>query len=93
MAGIVIGETQPLGRHAVEIGGLDDLLTVTTQVSVTEVIGHDVDDVRLSLFLSRTNTDAETEKKEEPGEIGFLSGGTDGRGSFCHGGWSQWPNQ
>jgi len=46
-AGIMLREAHPLGRHPVDVWGLNVLLAVAAYVSVAEVVGHDENDVRL----------------------------------------------
>ena len=45
--GIVTGELHPLGRHAIEVGGFDDLLSVTPEITVAEIVSKDVNDIGL----------------------------------------------
>ncbi len=42
---IRLGEAKSLGGHAVQIRGLDLLLTVTPEIAVAEIIGEDKNDV------------------------------------------------
>ena len=62
MTGIVVGEAQTLLRHAVKARGLDYLLPIATQVSVAEIVTHDVDQIGLGFGK------AELAQKEEVGQ-------------------------
>ena len=46
--GVMLGEAHTFRRHLVEMRRLDLLLTVAAELRVAEVIGHDIDDVRLA---------------------------------------------
>lgn len=67
--GIVTGEFHPLGRHAIEVGGFDDLLSVTPEITVAEIVSEDVNDIGL-LGWGREG------KKEEDGEKASHGGAT-----------------
>jgi hypothetical protein len=43
----VAGKLHPLLRHAVEVGSLDDFLSVATEIPVAEIVSENVNDVRL----------------------------------------------
>ena len=45
-AGIVLGKAHALCRHAVDIGCRKPLLPITPKVSIAEIIGQDINDVR-----------------------------------------------
>jgi hypothetical protein len=44
-AGIELDEAKAFIRHTIEVRGLDDLLPVTAEFAITEIIGHDPDQV------------------------------------------------
>ena len=46
-SGVVTGEANSLGSHLIEIGSLNDFLPVTTEVSVSEIVCENVNDVGL----------------------------------------------
>lgn len=41
----MIGKPHPLRRHLVEVGSLQHFLAVTSKVSISQIIGENVDDV------------------------------------------------
>ena len=45
VTGVVIGEPHSLGRHAVEVWGLHHFLPVASEIPVSEIVSHDVDEV------------------------------------------------
>jgi hypothetical protein len=49
----MVGKSHAPGRHAVHVGRFYLLLTVTAQVTVAQVIRHDVDDVRGTASVRR----------------------------------------
>ena len=68
MPGVVIGELQSLRRHPVEVRRFHDLLAVTTEVPVSEVIGHDVDDIRRTIAGTKAGRPGEGKCKENQGK-------------------------
>ena len=58
MPRIMIGELHPLSRHPVDVRRLDNFLSETSQVSITEIVGHDINDVRLFGCFRRNKTQA-----------------------------------
>ena len=46
-ARVEVREAQPLARHAVEVRRPDHLLSVTPELAVAEIVGHDPDQIRL----------------------------------------------
>lgn len=64
MPGIMVGEAQPFFGHAVEAWGLDYFLPIATQVSVAQIVAHDVDQVGFRIGLGQ----AELSPKEEHGQ-------------------------
>jgi len=59
----VIGETEPLLGEAIDAGSLELLLSVAAEITDTEVVGENVDDVRLESFgYEKTG---ESEEQEE----------------------------
>lgn len=49
---MVVGESGTLSVELIEMGSFDEGMSVTGEVSVALVIGHDVDDIRLLGGLS-----------------------------------------
>lgn len=45
--GIVAGEFYPLGRHTIEVGSLDDFLSIAPEITVSEIVSEDVNDIGL----------------------------------------------
>ena len=45
---IVIGEAEAFLRHTIQSRRLDLLLSIASQVAVTKVVGHDVNNVRFA---------------------------------------------
>ena len=63
-ARIGVREPHALGRHTVEMGGLDEVLPVRSKVSVPKIVSHDPDDVgrllgfgRIGIALGTTHSD------------------------------------
>jgi hypothetical protein len=44
-----VGETQTLFGHAVDMGSGDDILPVTSEFGIAEIVRHDPDQVRAPL--------------------------------------------
>jgi hypothetical protein len=42
-----LGESEALTRQRIDVRGLNQLLSVATEFSVTEIVGQDIDNVRL----------------------------------------------
>src|SRR3546814_7215502 len=53
-AGIMLGKAHPFNSHTVQIWCIDLLLPVTTQLTVPQVIGINVDDFRMIFRLYRS---------------------------------------
>ncbi len=49
-AGVRLSEADAFGGHAIKVGRLDPFLTITAEIAVAEVIGHDENDVRRTLL-------------------------------------------
>ena len=45
VAGVELGEADPLGGELIEVGRFDLLLAITPQLAIPEIVGHEVDDV------------------------------------------------
>jgi len=52
-ASIMIGKAYSFRCQLVDVGCLDDFLSVATQVAVAKIIGEDVDDVGFTFVLLR----------------------------------------
>ena len=65
-AGVELSEPHPFPGHPVQSGSLDQLLSVAAQVSVTEVVGQDEDQVGKSPRRYRTGKEKKTESDQEP---------------------------
>ena len=67
IAGVMLGEAQPLRRHLVEARRANFLLPVAAELGVTEIVGHDEDDVRLARFarVKRSRERACGDEREE----------------------------
>lgn len=51
--GVDLREFRPLGSHPIQVRRTNLCLAVAAQMAVSEIIGHDKDDVRLALFGGR----------------------------------------
>jgi hypothetical protein len=47
IAGVDLGEADAIGGEAVDVGGLDALLSVAAEVAVTEIVGEDENNIGL----------------------------------------------
>jgi hypothetical protein len=59
----MIGEAEPLLGHSIEIWSLKLFLTITSKISVSQIVSHDIDNIRLS-----TMRGAQEKKKQQAGE-------------------------
>jgi hypothetical protein len=50
---VVVGESHSFSGHSIDVRSLDLLLPVAAEVSIAEVVGHDVDDVRARFGAGR----------------------------------------
>lgn len=60
-AGVMLGEAHSVFSHLIESRSFDDLLPVATEITIAEVIGKDVDDVR---FIGSLADEYEAEGKK-----------------------------
>ena len=47
VAGVELGEADAVGGELIEVGSFDLLLAITSQFAITEIVGHEIDDVGL----------------------------------------------
>src|SRR5690606_20292786 len=62
-------EPHPLRRHPVEPGRLNDLLSVTAQIAVPQIVGHDEDDVRPTRLIrlnGRRHSEEDNHQEDGP---------------------------
>ena len=65
----MVGKQESLFRHFVDVGRLDDFLTIAAQISIAEIVRDDVNDIgfiiRFSLAYGGGHKECRVHKKEE----------------------------
>src|SRR5437867_2892933 len=63
---VEIREPQTLGGHPVQVRSANGGMSVTTQISVTEIVGQDNDDIGWTSGETDCRRESEAQKKDEP---------------------------
>jgi hypothetical protein len=73
VTGVVIGESQSLGGHPIKVRRLNHLLSVAAQVTVPQIIGHDINDIG-SLRVGRNQSRSDQGRVKDDGAYGETAG-------------------